>query len=87
MSESAIKIYELEPELDAAIRDLSVYDREALKEAINKPPHSVFFDVPEVREKARVWCEKVINEDPTVTLRRFQNALKHLCEWYDRGNS
>ncbi|HTF32438.1 MAG TPA: hypothetical protein VK714_01920 [Myxococcota bacterium] len=87
MSESVKKINGLEHQLDAAIRDLSVYDREALKEAINKPAHSVFFDVPGVREKARVWCEKVLKQDPTVKLRRFQNALKHLCEWYDRGKS
>ena len=87
MSESAKKINGLEHELDAAMRDLSAYDREALEEAIDKPAHSVFFDVPGVREKARAWCERVINEDPTVKLHRFQNALKQLCEWYERGKS
>jgi hypothetical protein len=80
-------VHELEDALDAAIRGLSAYDRKALKEAINKPAHSVFFDVPGVREKARVWCERVVNEDATVKLHRFQNALKHLCEWYDEGES
>jgi len=87
VSESATKIHALEHELDAAIRDLSAYDREALEEAINKPAHSVFFDVSGVREKARVWCQRVIHEDPTVKLHRFQNALRHLSEWYDGGKS
>jgi hypothetical protein len=87
VSESAITIHELEHELDAAIRELAAYDQEALEEAINKPAHSVFFDVPGVREKARLWCERVIHEDPTVKLHRFQNALKHLGEWYDEGKS
>jgi hypothetical protein len=87
MSRAAIRIHELEHELDAAIHDLSAYDREALEEAINKPAHSVFFDAPGVREKARVWCERVIHEDPTVKLRRFQKALKDLGEWYDEGSS
>ena len=87
MSESAKKINGLEHELDAAMRDLSAYDREALEEAIDWLAQSVVFDAPEVLEKARVWYERVINEDPTVKLHRFQNALKQLCEWYERGKS
>jgi hypothetical protein len=74
-------------QLDAAIRNLFAYDREALEEAIDWPAQSVVFDAPEVLEKARVWCERVINEDATVKLHRFQNVLKHLSEWYEGGKS
>jgi len=63
-----MQMCELEREVDEATRDLSKCDQEALEEATNKPAHSVFFDVPGVREKAGVWCERVINEDATVKL-------------------
>ena len=76
-----------EIDLEMAVRDLADHDRQALARAIDKRACWDlwdFFDERDVRENARVWCEKVMNEDPTTKLRNFRKALRQLCRVYDR---
>jgi hypothetical protein len=83
-----MKTRELARELAKAIRDLTRPDQRALQNAIGKRVLSVyFFDEVEVREKARVWCDGVMNVDPTEKLQRFQHALRDLSQVYDREKS
>jgi len=85
---AAMKIKELERELAKAIRDLTRSDQRALQNAIGKRILSVyFFDEIEVREKARIWCDEVMNIDATVKLQRFQRALRDLSQVHDRRKS
>jgi len=83
-----MKIQELERELGKAIRDLMRSDQRALQNAIGKRVLSVyFFDEVEVREKARIWCDEVMNAEPTVKLQRFRRALRDLSQVHDRRKS